>query len=82
MSVPTSDLEMLDDNEEITLESKVVVIHFDLSKVCAFYEVLDGDERYLYCNVEGIEYPFVYEDFLLEALLERFGNDDETEISA
>lgn len=68
----------LDDYEE-GVEEKVPTItsiNFKLKHVSSFHIITDGDEKYLYTNINGIEYPLVYEPYL-EKVLEAEINKEE-----
>lgn len=51
-------------------------INFKVSEVSAYYIITDGDDKFLYTNVSGIEYPLIYESYL-EKVLEAEINKEE-----
>jgi hypothetical protein len=60
----------LDDYEE-GVEEKVPVttlINFKLKHVSSFHIITDGEDKYLYTNINGIEYPLIYEPYLEKVL--------------
>lgn len=63
------------------IEPKLVKVTFDLTKVSSFYEVGEGDSRYLHTVVDGYDFLFVYED-ILKAALENHLGENTVNISA
>ena len=56
-------------------------VYFKLDHVDSFYIVAETNEdgvedKYIYANVSGIEYPFIYDDYLNEILVDRFTHEE------
>lgn len=63
------------------VEAIRTTIHFKLKDVTSFYITDEGDDKYLFTTIGGIEYPLLYEEILEAAFANHF-KDEENSISA
>lgn len=70
----------LSDDEE--QEIKRAKVNFKLEDVSCFYILETEDSNFIYTNINGIEYPFVYEDYLYEAISSVFEPTQTSDIKA